>query len=354
MSKQSEHTKFENRTAEECRAVANAHARALKDFWKRFAVSGLFVIAVVVIIFASLAWFASNNRVNAATSTISAKAARFSIEGVSGDSAADVGYYERSSTASESKPKTLQSTDSMKVSASFNLNNYNGGSLRPGSSGELQITVTPVAKNVGTINISLERIVEKRSADSSSTSDSGDASASPTASELEDLFRGHIVFFKTYANGYYADPVLDDALNIDPSEFYAKDADGNAISSETTEPVTITLYWVWPSQFSSFVLTGKINYNPNLFESTGSVGYSDVLASINASRENSAADGSKAQYYRDEDGGTANIAGLPAVSSDMSAANLQACAEAYNHADEVLGTYAAFLQIRFTAEEALS
>lgn len=35
--------------------------RTLKDFWKDFLVSGLFVLAAIVAIFACLAWFAANN-----------------------------------------------------------------------------------------------------------------------------------------------------------------------------------------------------------------------------------------------------------------------------------------------------
>ena len=362
MTKRSEHTKFQERTAEECRAVADAHAQELKGFWKRFAVSGLFVIAVVVIIFASLAWFASNRGVDASTSTISAKAGRFSIEGVAGEESAQVGYYERFSTDTSAKPKGLQSNDSMKVSTTFNLNNYDGGSLRPGSSGKLQITITPVATNVGNITITLERIVEMRTvykdksgttAESSSVSGESAASSSttddgktiPSQADLEDLFRGHIVFFKEKSNGYYSDPILDDTLTVKADQFCKSG------SSETTQPVTITLYWVWPSQFSSFVLTGQINYNPNLFETTLSTGYGNILSAINASKSGTS---KTAQYYRAADWNTTGIVDLPSVESGMSAANLQTCADYYNYADEVLGSCAAFLQVRFTAVEAVS
>ncbi len=350
MKLQSKHTDIEPKTADEYRQVADAHAQELKGFWKRFAVSGLFVIAVVVIILASLAWFASNRAVDASTSAISAKAGRFSIEGVANGENAQVGYYERSSTDSSAKPTDLQTNDSMKVSATFNLNNYDGGSLRPGSSGELQITVTPVAKNVGDITITLERIVEMRTAykDKSTTTD---GKTIPSQADLEDLFRGHVVFFKAKSNGYYSDPLLDDTLTVSASDFCVKDTDGNKTSTDTTEPVSITLYWVWPSQFSSFVLTGQINYNPNLFASTSSVGYSDLLGVVNTSRN---ASSGTAQYYRAEDWSTTGIGSAPEVSSVMSAANLQTCAEYYNYADEVLGSCAAFLQVRFTAVEAVS
>ena len=352
MKLQPKHTDIESKTADEYRQVADAHAQELKGFWKRFAVSGLFVIAVVVIIFASLAWFASNRSVDASTSAISAKAGRFSIEGVADGENAQVGYYERSDTDSSAKPTDLQTNDSMKVSTIFNLNNYTGGSLRPGSSGELQITVTPVAKDVGDVTITLERIVEMRLGYKDKSGSDVDGKTIPSQADLEDLFRGHVVFFKAKSNGYYSDPILNDMLTVDASDFRAKDADDKEISTDTTEPVTITLYWVWPSQFSSFVLTGQINYNPNLFETTYADGYSDLLSSINNSRN--APSGTAAQYYLDADWGTSDVSSLPAVESGMAAASLQTCSASYNYADEALGTCAAFLQVRFTAVEAVS
>ena len=367
MKLQPKHTDTEPKTADEYRQVADAHAQELKGFWKRFAVSGLFVIAVVVIIFASLAWFASNRAVGASTSAISAKAGRFSIEGVAvaNDENAQVGYYERSDTDSSAKPTGLQTNDSMKVSTTFNMNNYDGGSLRPGSSGKLQITVTPVAKNVGDITITLERIVEMRTDYKDKSGSVVDGKTIPSQADLEDLFRGHVVFFKAKSNGYYSEPLLDDTLSVAANQF-CKDG-----SSETTEPVTITLYWVWPSQFSSFVLTGQINYNPNLFETADADGYSDLLNSINNSRTGtsssatssssetgaddsaSSSSGRKALYYRAETW-SAPSADVPEVFNCMSAANLQTCAEYYNYADEVLGSCVAFLQVRFTAVEAVS
>ena len=326
MSLLHKHSETDPMTAEEYRQIAGAHSQTLKDFWKRFAVSGLFVIAVIIIIFASLAWFASNNRVNGIASTISANAGRFSVQGAT-DSGAQVGYYERSGSAQ--RPTTFTMNDAMNVSATFNLNNYNGGSLRPGSSGQLQITVTPNAKDVKDISITLERLVEARSGASSDG--------------LADLFRGHIVFFLAKDdNGYYSDPILSDELTIQSSEFREEGA------SDTTKTVTRTLYWVWPSQFSSFVLTGSINYNKNLFSSTEASGYSVLLEKINESKD---AKAGTAQYYRSSDGSTAGIGSLPDVSSGMSSANLQMCGEAYDHADEVLGTNAAYLQLRLTAQE---
>ena len=215
---------------------------------------------------------------------------------------------------------SLESNDSLNVSATYNLNNFtSGGSLRPGSYGELQVTVTPVAGDVRDITLTIERNIALRT---SATITNTDA--------LANLFRGHILFFRGRdENGYYSDPVLDYKLTIEASEFCAEG------SNTTTVPVTITLYWVWPSQFSSYVLTGQINYSKNLFSGVDSAGYTTLIEDINTN---------SARYFSVKPDGIS-------IKHDMSSADLETCAEAYNTADEVLGTNAEYLQIRFLGAE---
>ncbi len=301
-----------NRSAEEYRRLADEHAQTLKDFWKRFAVSGLFVLALVIILFASLAWFAANNRVNATSATISAKAARYSITGSSEDDA---------KIGSHDKDAAFGTNDSLNVSATYNLNNYSKGQLRPGSSGVLQVTVTPVAGDVRDITLTLERNIKLRD---------GVAEDFDTAG-LQNLFRGHILFFFSKSDdGYYSEPLLGDVITIEASEFCVEG------SKLTTKPVTFYLYWVWPSQFSNYVLTGSVNYNKNLFASTASDGYDKLIDAINANN---------GWFFS----GTEPI---PTVSGSMPSADLQTCTYAYNAGDELLGTNAEYLQIRFVGEEA--
>ena len=80
MSGMDRHSELQqHKTAAEYRQAADEHVRTLKDFWKDFLVSGLFVLAAIVAIFACLAWFAANNRVSATGSTIGAKADRYTL-----------------------------------------------------------------------------------------------------------------------------------------------------------------------------------------------------------------------------------------------------------------------------------
>ncbi len=303
------HNTGEVKSAEEYRRLADEHVQTLKDFWKRFAISGLFVLALVIILFASLAWFAANSRVGGISSSISAKAARYSISGASGDDA-HAGVY-------DGKAAGLESGDSLYVSATYNLNNYTAGSLRPGSYGQLEVTVSPVAGDVRDITLTIERNIQLR--DGSSVEED----------QLKDLFHGHVLFFREKSeDGYYSGPVLDDTLTIESSEFCEND------SALTTKPVTITLYWIWPSQFSSYVLTGQINYSKNLFSDVDSAGYATLIEDINAN--------STRYFFKPLD---------ITVEHDMSSAELETCAEAYNSADEILGTNAEYLQIRFLGAE---
>ena len=142
----------QHKTAAQYRKAADEHVRTLKDFWKDFLVSGLFVLAAIVAIFACLAWFAANNRVSATGSTIGAKAERYTIAAASDDDA-HVGYYERTNDGAvigtgemddsgKEDPK-LDISDAMTVTLASNLDNETAGSLYPGARGQITFTVTP-------------------------------------------------------------------------------------------------------------------------------------------------------------------------------------------------------------------
>lgn len=373
MTSKREQSEFEPKTAEQYRQAADAHAQTLKDFWKRFLVSGLFVVAAIIIIFACLAWFVSNNQVKAETATISAKGVRYTL---TADGAVP-GVYE--SAASQAGLSTI---DAMLVSANSNFNNVgedNGNGSRratsadvlgPGSYGSLTFTVTPYAKDLRDITIDLQRWLvarngevltgeaaaggdgatsgESGSADGSASA-SGEGDASDSLSALQALLCGHILFFQNKGTdpsasdyGYYSNPVTTGSLTIPSSAFRV------ASSTETTEPYTVTLYWVWPERFQNIALTGTINYTQNLFEQSDAAlaegqknGYSALLADVDANRN---------KYFTNVDDIT-----LPAqgeIKEGMSTANLQACAAAYNQADELLGTSVKYVQVRFNSQEA--
>lgn len=318
MKLEAKHVEGALKSTEEYRQTADAHAQELKGFWKRFAVSGLFVIAVVAVILACLAWFVMNNRVEATTGSLSAKEERYAIT-ADGESP---GVYDSKVSGK------LDTTDSMKVSTTSNLSNYDGGKqLVPGSYGSLTFTVTPYVDDLGDITVQLDRYLVTRAGNVYS---SADDESNEELERLHKLLSGHIVFFEGSLNGFYKKPILDNTLTI------GKDA----FEGANRKSVPRTVYWIWPEHFRDFVLTGGVNYEKNLFATTDADGYADLLADINGSKS----DGSWRKYFLEKP--------QPKVESDMSTADLQTCSDIYDAADEEIGRNIQYVQVRFTAQEA--
>lgn len=325
----------QHKTAAEYRQAADEHVRTLKDFWKDFLVSGLFVLAAIVAIFACLAWFAANNRVSATGSTIGAKADRYTLTAAGeGKPDAHVGYYER--TAEEKHTIAgLDTADGMTVTLGSNLNNETAGSLYPGARGKITFTVTPHTDNLGDITINLSRILKAKG----NIYEEADGNLSDDASTLLSLVKGHLLFFTSCKNGYYSDCVVDSKIEIHKSEFCEK----GDVTKPTNKPVTINLYWVWPEYFQNFVLTGNTNYYKNLFAAE-TTDYRTLQADMNAH---------KANYFY----GTVSSVGAanaPAVSSNMSSSDTAICSALYNNADEQIGDKVKYIQLRMSAQEGVS
>ena len=336
MSGMDRHSELQrHKTAAEYRQAADEHVRTLKDFWKDFLVSGLFVLAAIVAIFACLAWFAANNRVSATGSTIGAKADRYTLTAAGeGKPDAHVGYYER--TAEEKHTIAgLDTADGMTVTLDSNLNNETAGSLYPGARGKITFTVTPHTDNLGDITINLSRILKAKG----NIYEEADGNLSDDASTLLSLVKGHLLFFTSCKNGYYSDRVVDSKIEIHKSEFCEK----GDVTKPTNKSVTINLYWVWPEYFQNFVLTGNTNYYKNLFAAE-TTDYSTLQADMNAH---------KANYFY----GTVSSVGAanaPAVSSNMSFGDTAICSALYNNADEQIGNKVEYIQLRMSAQEGMS
>mgnify|MGYP006993529019 FL=1 len=331
MSGMDRHSELQqHKTAAEYRQAADEHVRTLKDFWKDFLVSGLFVLAAIVAIFACLAWFAANNRVSATGSTIGAKADRYTLtaEG-EGESDAHVGYYERSERTDTEKQTIagLDTADAMTVTLGSNLNNETAGSLYPGARGKITFTVTPRTDNLGDITINLSRVLRVKAKEN--IYKEADGNLSNDASTLLSLVKGHLLFFTGCENGYYSGRVANGKITIPKSKFCMDEKTTNP----TNQPVPVTLYWVWPEYFQNFVLTGNTNYYKNLFASAKDAGYAELKADVN---EN------KATYFY----------GLSSAVADTDPyTDMDAYSALYNNADEKIGNEVISIQLRITAQE---
>lgn len=323
-------------TAAEYRQAADEHVRTLKDFWKDFLVSGLFVLAAIVAIFACLAWFAANNRVSATGGTIGAKAGRYSLTATGeGEPDAHTGYYERTDAEKQNITR-LDTTDAMTVTLESNLNNESAGSLYPGARGKITFTVKPLVDDLNGVTINLSRVLKVTG---NVVVEDGKTLTSD-AQTLLGLAKGHLLFFTSCQNGYYSGRVVDSKIRIDKSEFCKKG------SSETTESKEVSLYWVWPEYFQNFVLTGNTNYYKNLFAAAGDAksDYGALQADMNAH---------KANYFYGAANGT-SAANAPAVSADMFFSDAAICSALYNNADEQIGNKVEYIQLRISAQEGVS
>lgn len=328
----------QHKTAAEYRQAADEHVRTLKDFWKDFLVSGLFVLAAIVAIFACLAWFAANNRVSATGSTIGARDPRYTLtaEG-EGESDAHVGYYERTDEGKQAIAD-LDTTDAMTVTLDSNLNNETAGSLYPGARGKITFTVTPLVSDLNGVTINLSRVLKAKG----NIYKEADGNLSNDASTLLSLVKGHLLFFTGCENGYYSGRVANSKITIQKKEFCI---DGN-VDNPTDQSRTITLYWVWPEYFQNFVLTGNTNYYKNLFASAGDEksDYGALQADINSNKTT--------YFYGTASGKSA--ADAPTVSPDMSSSNTAICSALYNNADEQIGNKVEYIQLRISAQEGVS
>ena len=325
-------------TAAEYRQAADEHVRTLKDFWKDFLVSGLFVLAAIVAIFACLAWFAANNRVSATGSTIGAKAARYSLTATGeGEPGAHTGYYERTDAEKQNITR-LDTTDAMTVTLGSNLNNESAGSLYPGARGKITFTVKPLVDDLNGVTINLSRVLKVTG---NVVVEDGKTLTSD-AQTLLGLVKGHLLFFTKCDNGYYSDRVINNQITIPKSKF----CEDGKTTNPTKKSVPVTLYWVWPEYFQNFVLTGNTNYYKNLFAAAGDAksDYGALQADMNAH---------KANYFY----GTVSsveAANAPAVSADMSFSDTAICSALYNNADEQIGNKAEYIQLRISAQEGVS
>ena len=334
MSGMDRHSELQqHKTAAEYRQAADEHVRTLKDFWKDFLVSGLFVLAAIVAIFACLAWFAANNRVSATGSTIGAKADRYTLtaEG-EGESGAHTGYYERTNNgavigtgekdASGKVDSKLDISDAMTVTLTSNLNNETAGSLYPGARGKITFTVTPRTDNLGDITVSLSRVLKAKG----NIYKEADGNLPDEASALLGLVKGHLLFFTNCDNGYYSGRVANSKITIKKENFFEGE------SGLTKRPFTFTLYWVWPEYFQNFVLTGNTNYYKNLFAAEGK-DYDALKTDVNDNKTN---------YFYDP-------SSTVAVSEPYD--NVDAYSSLYNNADEKIGNEVISIQLRITAQE---
>ncbi|MGN0673901.1 MAG: hypothetical protein ACI4KJ_05675 [Anaerovoracaceae bacterium] len=306
-------------TSADYQAIAREHKDALETNRRIFLRSGLFVIlTALVIIIAVLGWFVMNNRTEAITSLISAKSSRYTLT----TPGTEVGFWERGGTTLE-----FDITDSMMISDDSNFKNTGETSkLAPGSFGEIELEIDPTATDLRGIELTIDTNLQFRSGEGITIKDTDKTKASNYVS-------GHILFFTNKDGRYYSGWIGPDSAG--KYKFTIPSEDFQDESGKTTKKVKQKVYWIWPQQFHNYVYAGGGSYYRNLFASEGSAGYLKLIEDLNYNK------------YRYFDGSLS----VGTISSDMSGSDYDACTDAFNAADQLIGEAVDFIQIRINTSE---
>lgn len=300
-------------------AIAREHREALETNKRIFLRSGLFVVlTALVIILAALGWFVMNNRTEAVSSLISVKSSRYALT-TPGDK---VGIWERGNTSLK-----FDISDKMNISDDSNFKNTGETSkLSPGSFGELEFIIDPIATDLGNIEATIDLNIQLRT-------DDGSQIADDNRSKVTAYVKGHILFFTKKEGRYYSGWIgPDDQGNY---KLTIKKKDFQDESGKTTRQVRQKVYWIWPQQFHNYVYAGGGSYYRNLFATEQSDGYTSLIADMNSN---------KGRYF---DGSPS----IGTINSDMSGSDYDACTDAFNAADQLIGEVVDFIQIRINTSE---
>jgi hypothetical protein len=304
----------------------------------------LALTALIAIAAVGIAWFLNNNRVSATNGNVQSAGPKFELATVG----AAVGVYDSTDTTQNivGDAKTIGSTTYYETSGlktlitwmtsdTSNFHNEQGTgkdtAIYPGASGSITFSILPQTSALGKVDFTLQltpyAVVEQASTADGKVQVASGVYAAPLSESgdtqyIYTLLKGHILLFQNYnsSTGVYSDW-------IDPSKGFTS----TEISG--TDPVPITLYWIWPEVFANYISADG-----------GLSGNSDLLASMAIT----AATGQKyTNYFFD-----ANDLPTLSVSTTMTADDQTKAKTYYDNADQEIGTYARYVQLLLTADQA--
>ena len=273
--------KVEARSAEEYRNIADEHMNTVKDTWKMFGKTGIFVLAAVIaVLVLGIAWFVSNNKVLIDGMRIRSAGSDFELA-APGTKAGnwDSSFLQELPTGDvqTSKDVSFMVTDNSRNSISWavndssNMGNNTNKGINPGSKGELTFYI--VSKREGTLSISLNLAFTGLT--------SGNGTLSPDAQQL---LEGHLLLFAGYdeTKKAYKGWISEDADPWEMTLSYKK-KDEEAVSASLTrgsdgtltwssevekdQLYPITIYWIWPEILGEYLFKNQtyLGNHPVLF-----------------------------------------------------------------------------------------
>ncbi len=213
--------------------------------------------ALIAIITLAMAWFVSNNRVSGITGTVGPKSLPYCI--ATKKTAEDDNYPREllnilKNRFNAEKGSELQiAGDTYYVSNGENIriqvgedNNLNNnkenatGGIAPGTSGKITFYVIPREDGYKKFSFRMNLTAYQKT---------GDGIQEIEGNDIKNLLKGHVLFFRNYdENDGYTDRIENaNTFTIENENGFSKNT-----------PIPVTVYWVWPEYFQSFMKSGEL------------------------------------------------------------------------------------------------
>lgn len=366
--------KKEELTPEEYRQQAQEEMQNLKNQWKTFFRTGIFLFAAVAaMIILGIAWFVNNNKVAGTGTSISASGSDFDLAADITGAASTKGMYDKLldvPPGTKITEQTFLATNDTNnaitwaITDDSNLNNQTGANgIEPGSSGSLTFYI--ISHKDGPLSLTLDVTLTGYGYSGEEATESSQLGT--IDNKAQQLLEGHVLLFAGYDSDTDSDTKSYKAWISEDAEAWTrsldKDADGkpsvslsrdkggkltwtaeNAVK-ETAYPVT--LYWIWPERLESYIMSAEAytGRRPLLFPD-------DTYLPKNFFTTMCTVDDSN-RYFRWKEVETFKTTVTPAVLSNMrtnfNPVIYKSISEYYNLADQYLGENVRYIKLKVEA-----
>lgn len=342
----------------------HAHLRAETKSSSQSIILSFIMFAVAVFVFIhlnSLGWFASNNNVEANGMSVAMKDGPLFL--------GTIGYDEKYQDElhnilnipqgrtweidGETYYITSGNTVSMQVTDDSNLNNdSNSSGIMPGSYGKLDFYLIVNSAGISEVNISLNEVVYANRGGSLEEikpeeilKDADEYSEKIIGSDLQDLLRGHVLFFREFDDkDGYSQLINEWQFNVNSSDY------GESSGFQIDKPYKITVYWIWPTVFDNYIYA-SVNQdghltNGYLFGYTEKTIEGESVPNLTRQKLLNDMDTKKNLFFT---GFNPDKIGTYSF-YDLTSGQFNYFSDWYNDADVLIGRYVNYLYLNFNAE----
>lgn len=371
--------KKEDLTPEEYRQQVQNQMDDLKAKWKTFFRTGFIMLAAVIAIIAiCIAWFVSNNRVDATGGTIQAAEGKFDLAAAVENETSAVGEYDNYLEVSQGAQKTISSkdflsTDGGHTSISWAITDDSqmgnkkgqgkGKGIEPGSSGSMTFYIVP--HEDGPLDVTLNLTLIGYTAD-----DDAKLKKIEENDQAQQLLEGHVLLFAGYdeASNSYSGWISEDAetwsmsLSSENGISLSRGENGELtwkIENATKETVyPVTVYWIWPEILGSYLTKdhSNIGKRPVLFPADWNKDSENHLTELPAALyktmcENSGTSNRYFYWKNDENfSDTVTEEKLSLMRTNFNPVIYGTLAVYYNQGDEYLGKHVRYVKLKLEAQ----